>query len=766
ALFAFHQSLFAGSAVYIVELSTVALIGSLDGVGSAIVSAASLDSELRLLFVAYDSSLGTTYRVINLFGIQSVTPNTVDSAGGAVITLRGIGFPVNSALPVWCNVSNTISPAVVANLTTMYCATALVANASGVCAKDLMSIIIGGLFSGRSSTSGSVGLFRPVSALCTSVVTVDGLDGYGPYDAATTLVMYGYGFVASNAAACRLQYVANTSTADGAAQTVVYTMSRAVILNSTTVQCLQPAGLPPSRAPTGIAYSHDGAHFGASVAPYVVVGPTAAAVGETNGTVVVADTISVLPAIRIYTTDAFGNRRLLLDANSTLTIRCSSLPPAVQVAGNAELVDFPNPAQLENYLVGGVATASGVHVGAPSVGLLTLYCFAPLDLAINATVTLTIVAGEPAAIFLVVHASWRASVTSAARLDPAPQIWLVDRANNFVSGSAESARIDYTASYPDPLTGAVVQASETQDAAMSADGTYTFATVVMRTAFDAPATMKFTVASVPQFSYAVAQELCVPGSEYAVTGSFQCARCPDEAVCDGTSTLTVRGGFWRAHRDSQSFYDCPAGTDACPGGTGVCNEGYAGVRCGACADGFGRSGGGVCSECPRPVVSWVAIVFFFIAFFVVVFVLSILTMPATCYKEVELFILRRVEKNPLTIVVKLIISHGQMISMLPLRTLPVPSWLNSFVAASSVTKLKPNFSFFGCELAEDDIAALHLILAMTLVSCAVFVPISFVAATLLTRRGKHVGKEQSALHIFGCELAEDDIAALHLVLAM
>ncbi|CUG90567.1 Hypothetical protein, putative, partial [Bodo saltans] len=324
----FHTTVAAGSLMYLFQASTLVLLGSVASLASTLLSAASIDNNFRLLFLVLDGQLSTAFRTLNLFGVRSVYPSVVDFNGGATITVRGIAFPTNTtATPIWCNVSNSIVPATVFNDAHLECATIAVTVSSGACAVEPLSLFVSGDFAGRSTQrDGVVGLLRPVPAQLTSAVTIDGYDGYGSYEQATYVTLTGFGFVSSAAARCVLQNSSSANASSPSAETIIYETSDVVFVGASSVRCFQPAGLPVSSTPTVFRYSHDGVYFGQSTTSFQIVGPTKALIVEVDATTVVAAAVSTLPTIRAYTTDAYGNRRLMLE-DFNYSIRCSSLEP-------------------------------------------------------------------------------------------------------------------------------------------------------------------------------------------------------------------------------------------------------------------------------------------------------------------------------------------------------------------------------------------------------------------------------------------------------
>lgn len=104
-------------------------------------------------------------------------------------------------------------------------------------------------------------------------------------------------------------------------------------------------------------------------------------------------------------------------------------------------------------------------------------------------------------------------------------------------------------------------------------------------------------------------DLCTAGYLRRYDG-FDCERCDglsgfDASRCYAGTTLAtapVKAGFWRSSPRSDAAFKCPRGKAACPGGSMVnaslCADGYVGVACASCGNGFYYSAAAlVCREC-------------------------------------------------------------------------------------------------------------------------------------------------------------------------
>eukprot|EP00210_Caulerpa_lentillifera_P003173 g3032.t1 len=156
-------------------------------------------------------------------------------------------------------------------------------------------------------------------------------------------------------------------------------------------------------------------------------------------------------------------------------------------------------------------------------------------------------------------------------------------------------------------------------------------------------------------------EQCEPGT-YSFDPKSKCRDCPDRAQCAGNSSLVPIDGYWHSSPFSTQFHSCIV-KEACsyPGRnthleayydntTQVskhlailnssyysgpdyfenyeqCQEGYKGVLCGSCQNGYGHIAGGECVECSESRGLSALIVILLVAW--VVSVISILSFLAS-----------------------------------------------------------------------------------------------------------------------------------------
>ena len=110
---------------------------------------------------------------------------------------------------------------------------------------------------------------------------------------------------------------------------------------------------------------------------------------------------------------------------------------------------------------------------------------------------------------------------------------------------------------------------------------------------------------------------CLDSTQLAVPGTTVCVPCPDHGICDGSSVMQAKSGFWRPSNAFLPLRRCnPA--EACGLGDDAedehesrlgpeCAEGHEGIMCAGCVDGY-ASVDGKCQACATIQTSLVAIV--------------------------------------------------------------------------------------------------------------------------------------------------------------
>eukprot|EP01062_Namystynia_karyoxenos_P010318 TRINITY_DN13654_c0_g1_i2.p1 TRINITY_DN13654_c0_g1~~TRINITY_DN13654_c0_g1_i2.p1 ORF type:complete len:4766 (+),score=280.07 TRINITY_DN13654_c0_g1_i2:80-14299(+) len=161
-----------------------------------------------------------------------------------------------------------------------------------------------------------------------------------------------------------------------------------------------------------------------------------------------------------------------------------------------------------------------------------------------------------------------------------------------------------------------------------------------------------------------------PASCYRIRGSTACARCPANAVCDGTTAVNASRGAWRGTNLTVAFLRCPSG-DACPyslngAGDELCAANHSGPLCQTCAPGYGGGvGAGTCSPCPSPVL-----VGFRIAAGTIISVCGV-GMWAAAVLAVN-------GAYPFLVILQITINHLQTLYLLSTMNVPFPQGVEDF----------------------------------------------------------------------------------------
>ncbi|TNV87343.1 hypothetical protein FGO68_gene12842 [Halteria grandinella] len=113
------------------------------------------------------------------------------------------------------------------------------------------------------------------------------------------------------------------------------------------------------------------------------------------------------------------------------------------------------------------------------------------------------------------------------------------------------------------------------------------------------------------------------------TEPTQCLPCPsNKAYCNKGTQIYPLPGYWRSSIYSENFIEC-LNPDSCLGGifpmnnlTGQCSEGYQGIICSSCSDGyFANQDSRVCKRCPSLLVNTLVIVAFALLIILVIILL-------------------------------------------------------------------------------------------------------------------------------------------------
>ncbi|TNV88077.1 hypothetical protein FGO68_gene10837 [Halteria grandinella] len=145
------------------------------------------------------------------------------------------------------------------------------------------------------------------------------------------------------------------------------------------------------------------------------------------------------------------------------------------------------------------------------------------------------------------------------------------------------------------------------------------------------------------------------------TEPTQCLPCPsDKAYCYKGTQIYPLPGYWRSSIDSENFIKC-LNPESCLGGmfpldnlTGHCADGYQGVMCSSCSDGYyANYESQICKRCPSPSVNSLVIVAFglLVIFVVILLVWSNLRIPGKA-------------KNYMPVYLRILVNHLHVIALI------------------------------------------------------------------------------------------------------
>ena len=234
----------------------------------------------------------------------------------------------------------------------------------------------------------------------------------------------------------------------------------------------------------------------------------------------------------------------------------------------------------------------------------------------------------------------------------------------------------------------------------------------------------------------LAPELC-PLQQRGVPGTTECTKCPDNAVCDGSTSIAAPPGYWRPRGAAKAAHRCEV-PEACDGDE-HCHVGYTNLLCSECATGYRPDGGALCTACESTAADGIKTTFLGLVLFVVIGVFAIAAMRIYDVEQFDQFGLSLNDTLIATLFVlcRLWISHMQLASFIPALELEFPRWVHGLLAIVGEGFLaSTKLHFVNCVLPQDatDALMLQLILLalLVLVLCVVAVGIVVQGVTIAT----------------------------------
>ncbi|TNV88113.1 hypothetical protein FGO68_gene1765 [Halteria grandinella] len=169
---------------------------------------------------------------------------------------------------------------------------------------------------------------------------------------------------------------------------------------------------------------------------------------------------------------------------------------------------------------------------------------------------------------------------------------------------------------------------------------------------------------------------CLPGEEMLSNGKCKscqsgtylfvspddpqvCKDCQTEvSYCLGGTLVYPKAGFWRSSEQSENFMSC-LNKESCLGGMltmnplGECAEGYRGVICSSCHNGYSLSQGSrKCLKCPSKTGNFLILLAIALTLFIIVVLLVIANLSSASK-----------EKNNLPVYLRILLNHFQVLSL-------------------------------------------------------------------------------------------------------
>jgi hypothetical protein len=544
-------------------------------------------SEQQMALAPLKSAKGIEVMRFLLLDVESVEPNVLDRAGGAVVTVRGAGF--RNVSTAFCKFDSTLARATYVSSNAITCVTPI-SYSSATCLTQTVEVTMNNI----TYTNNGVTVDRPNAVVLTAVTPprlyIDDLVQPAVRSFATqaaadsvAVTLVGSGFVSSASATCK--FIVDPSTTELVVLTATYS-------SASTYTCAIPRSLAVVTAPgSTLQLALDGQIFSTTTQPFSIVGAAAGIEPFPRFLVAGSDRHVVFdsPPLSVLVVDTRGNRVGAFDPVSR--------PVRVDRASTAGVVMWLN-GTVDYTMVGGNATLAGFYMTNPSVGSATFMVTVGVW---TTTVEFRLTSGELAALRIIKQPYNPGDIIQPGALLPqSTDIQCVDPSGNVVA--ADGVVLVAYVYFIDPQTGSVnVTEQPLPNIIVRTSGVASFSPVSVPMVFGTKYALLFELATSKLIN--VSTDFFTagcPAAMFQVTGESKCRACDaSRSTCDGTGTRKSKQGSWRASQDALEFYDCPI-PKACAGAAefGGCREGYEGPLCNVCQDNWGKDFTRRCYECP------------------------------------------------------------------------------------------------------------------------------------------------------------------------
>ena len=638
----------------------------------------------------------STLRLATFLGyeVEKLTPDIADTRGNSTITITGNGYPVpvdSTVHSVYCLFDTVPVPATVINTTNLECPSPTINETSTTLACTGYPLEVSLFGTQKMFTDNSVKIRRVQSATLKGVTPTRGRKSD-----ATLVTITGTGFVESVEARCKFYSSNGTNNEVG--------ISTITIIDPNTITCTQPVMEFASRGRGLLDVSLDGSLYTTRPLEYEVVGD-AQGLNMTDPTLkIIAENVSWF-TVSAFVVDSEQHRLGDLDQTSSDFLLFTNISEIGDVCNTKDFewrtVDdgFPYPPCRTNFLNNftrsdntgayiadySIDPTTWVNKTRAYVDVLTLvnqsedgivyfrnlFFIQPRRATlllsvrgdgIDASTIITIAEGTPIALAISNSLTFKTEpliIPDSGAPIPDVDVIMVDINGNIIQSldTITSYAVSVVAYNVDDET----HASEVDTRAQlpSPSQNLVYSKIVLSYIHGVNHYLQFD--SVPKLRTATSPpmrtKVCsgtTSQTMYKVPRTSTCLVCPSAgAVCNGTETILVSPGYWRAQDSTVNIYVCTAGDSVCLGSKGSANGSYCAVGydptlplCAVCQEGYGQSGQNACAKCTDPVLYLVGVVVIIFILLVVVVVWVIVT-------------LRKAETTDLSVLTRTIVNHMQ-----------------------------------------------------------------------------------------------------------
>lgn len=581
------------------------------------------DPSLRRFFGIVITPELVSLSEFTLFALATLDPDVADTTGGTPVTMKGEGFTIGGN--AHCSFGSSLVPATYVNSRTLICPAP--PGGDEQCEGQPVEILMLGAKTKNLRLLKRAQTPQPAFALVGEVPFASVVGG-------VSATLTGFGFVPSNALVCEFL--------DERRLSIVV---RGIFDNTRQIRCPLPSSPRPTFGTGGLRMSVDRFIFTEAV-PFTIVGLADGLEVKYPAQMTqykAADVVELTPP-SIHVIDNETHSLLFLDSDEREVSFEMPVFNATQLGRPIASSAILSLVVSVNVTVEGVTFFRGLSLRRPPVGVgLLMFTYRNW----RAPLRFEIVEGEPYALTLLREPADQIN-NNAPLLTTQPVVGVLDIARNrvFTLSSKQLVVSSVTATFFNGID------TSNQTALASPDGSFEFTQIAMKGFHGATYNIDFNAPGVIGIAGQSMRIGLCDANQYGVMGTVECRTCPrDRARCNGSVTLDVLDGYWRASDLSTEVYDCgpPYGNKAqCRAGR--CIADTTGARCTVCRGSKGKSQL-QCVDCPSPIENMIVII--------VVGVAIVGAMSFLIYTS-----LKTTKRSPLPVFFKILMNYLQVVSQL------------------------------------------------------------------------------------------------------